>query len=83
MPEKDEVKLLKLELGRLEWEFSLLYEVSNAMRSTLKLDQIFYIILTALTSHEGLGFNRAMLFLVNDKETVLDGVMGIGPHSAE
>ena len=83
MPEKDEVKSLKLELERLEWEFSLLYEVSNAMRSTLKLDQIFYIILTALTSHEGLGFNRAMLFLVNDKETVLEGVMGIGPHSAE
>jgi len=83
MPEKEDIKQLKLELGRLEWEFSLLYEVSNAMRSTLKLDQIFYIILTALTSHEGLGFNRAMLFLVNEKETVLEGLMGIGPHSAE
>jgi diguanylate cyclase (GGDEF)-like protein len=42
-----------------------------------------YIILTALTSHEGLGFNRAMLFLVNEKEMVLEGVMGIGPHTAE
>jgi len=83
MPEKGDIKLLKSELERLEWEFSLLYEVSNAMRSTLKLDQIFYIILTALTSHEGLGFNRAMLFLVNEKETVLEGIMGIGPHSAE
>ncbi|MCX5679551.1 MAG: sensor domain-containing diguanylate cyclase [Candidatus Omnitrophica bacterium] len=83
MLEKDDIKLLKLELERLEWELSLLSEVSNAMRSTLKLDQIFYIILTALTSHEGLGFNRAMLFLVNEKETVLEGIMGIGPHSAE
>ncbi|MFA5146338.1 MAG: diguanylate cyclase [Candidatus Omnitrophota bacterium] len=76
-------KNLKQELERLEWEFALLYEVSNAMRTTLKLDQIFYIILTALTSHEGLGFNRAMLFLVNEKENVLEGVMGIGPHSAD
>ena len=83
MSEKEDVKRLSLELERLEWEFSLLYEVSNAMRSTLKLDQIFYIILTALTSHEGLGFNRAMLFLVNEKETALEGIMGIGPHSAE
>lgn len=74
---------LKRKLERMEWEFSMLYEVSNAMRATLKLDQIFYIILTALTSHEGLGFNRAMLFLVNEKENVLEGVMGIGPHSAE
>ncbi|OGW74919.1 MAG: hypothetical protein A2Z72_00090 [Omnitrophica bacterium RBG_13_46_9] len=53
------------------------------MRTTLKLDQIFYMILTGLTSHEGLGFNRAMLFLVNDKENVLEGKMGIGPHSGE
>lgn len=75
--------MLRQELERMEWEFSMLYEVSNAMRATLKLDQVFYIILTALTAHEGLGFNRAMLFLVNDKENSLEGVMGIGPHSAE
>lgn len=68
---------------RLNRELSLLYEVSNAMRTTLKLEQIFYMILTALTSHEGLGFNRAMLFLVNEKENVLEGKMGIGPHSGE
>lgn len=79
----DQKKEVKEELKRLEWEFSLLYEISNAMRTTLKLDQIFYIILTALTSHEGLGFNRAMLFLVNEKENVLEGAMGIGPYSAE
>ncbi len=76
-------KELQLEIERMEWEFSMLYEISNAMRTTLKLDQVLYIILTALTSHEGLGFNRAMLFLVNEKESVLEGVMGIGPHSAE
>ena len=71
------------EADRTKHEFSILYEVSNAMRTTLKLDQIFYMILTALTSHEGLGFNRAMLFLVNKEESALDGKMGIGPHSGE
>ncbi|MDP2913482.1 MAG: diguanylate cyclase [Candidatus Omnitrophota bacterium] len=81
--ERDKEKNLRHEFERLSWEFSLLYEISNAIRTTLKLDQILYIILTALTSHEGLGFNRAMLFLVNDKEGVLEGVMGIGPHTAE
>ncbi len=68
---------------RIKREFSILYEVSNAMRTTLKLDQIFYMILTALTSHEGLGFNRAMLFLVNERDNTLEGKMGIGPHSGE
>lgn len=71
------------ELERAKAELLLLYEVSNAMRTTLELEQILYIILTAVTSHEGLGFNRAMLFLVNDKEKVLEGKMGIGPHSIE
>ncbi len=68
---------------RIKRELSILYEVSNAMRTTLKLDQIFYMILTALTSHEGLGFNRAMLFLVDEKGDFLEGKMGIGPHSGE
>jgi len=81
--EKKSEDILKQELQRLEWEFSLLYEISNAMRTTLNLDGVLYIILTALTSHEGLGFNRAMLFLVNEKEGVLEGTMGIGPHTAE
>lgn len=71
------------ELERARAELLLLYEVSNAMRTTLELEQILYIILTAITSHEGLGFNRAMLFLVNDKEKMLEGKMGIGPHSIE
>lgn len=83
MEEKNTELQLRKDLERLEWEFSLLYEISNAMRTTLQLDQVLYIILTSLTSHEGLGFNRAMLFLVNEQEGVLEGIMGIGPHTAE
>ncbi len=71
------------EMERARQELMLLYEISNAMRTTLELDQILYIILTACTSHEGLGFNRAMLFLVNDKGSEIEGKMGIGPHSGE
>ncbi|MFC1590653.1 diguanylate cyclase [Candidatus Omnitrophota bacterium] len=78
-PEKD----FSEDLRRLEREFSILYEISNAMRTTLKLDQVLYIILTALTAHEGLGFNRALLFLVKENGRILEGTMGIGPHSGE
>jgi signal transduction histidine kinase len=39
--------------------------------------------LTAITIGDGLGFNRAMLFLVNDKDRVLEGTMAVGPNSAE
>jgi diguanylate cyclase (GGDEF)-like protein len=64
-------------------ELAILYEISNAMRTTLKLDEILYIILTGVTAHIGLGFNRAVLFLVNEKDKLLEGKMAIGPKTGE
>ena len=74
---------LKIELERTKIELKILYEISNAMRTTLKLDEILYIILTGVTAHTGLGFNRAILFLVNEKEQLIEGKMGIGPENGE
>lgn len=70
-------------LNKARSELAMLYEIGNAMHTTLNLEEILYIILTATTSHVGLSFNRAMLFLVNEKEDRLEGKMGIGPDSAE
>lgn len=79
----EEVSKLKQELDRTKVELGILYEISNAMRTTLKLDEILYIILTGVTAHIGLGFNRALLFLVNEKDGLIEGKMGIGPESGE
>lgn len=78
-----DIEKIKEDFEKARAELWLLYEISNAMRTTLELEEILYIILTAVTSHEGLGFNRAMLFLVNGIENTLEGKMGIGPHSIE
>ncbi|MBU3959195.1 MAG: sensor domain-containing diguanylate cyclase [Candidatus Omnitrophica bacterium] len=79
----EEINKTREELERTKTELSILYEISNAMRTTLKLDEILYIILTGVTAHTGLGFNRAILFLVNEKEGLIEGRMGIGPDNAE
>src|SRR3989338_9967812 len=71
------------QLNRARKELSILYDASNAMRTTLELNHILYIILTGVTAHTGLGFNRAILFLMNKKERVLEGKMVIGPESGE
>jgi len=71
------------QLERARQELAILYDISNAMRTTLELNHILYIILTSVTAHAGLGFNRAILFLVNKKERVLEGKMVIGPESGE
>ncbi len=79
----DEIAKIKEELERTKSELVILYEISNAMRTTLKLEEILYIILTGVTAHTGLGFNRAMLFLVNEKDGLIEGKMGIGPETGE
>ncbi|MBU1124933.1 MAG: sensor domain-containing diguanylate cyclase [Candidatus Omnitrophica bacterium] len=79
----EELTRLKQELERTKIELGILYEISNAMRTTLKLEEILYIILTGVTAHIGLGFNRALLFLVNEREGTIEGKMGIGPGTGE
>lgn len=79
----EEITKLKNELERTKTELGILHEISNAMRTTLKLDEILYIILTGVTAHIGLGFNRALLFLINEKEQLIEGKMGIGPETGE
>jgi diguanylate cyclase (GGDEF)-like protein len=78
-----ELEKLQKELEKARTELDILYEISNAMRTTLKLEEILYIILTGVTCHMGLGFNRAMLFLLNERENVLEGKIGIGPDTGE
>jgi diguanylate cyclase (GGDEF)-like protein len=79
----EQIDKLKEEINRTKAELTILYEISNALRTTLKLDEILYIILTGVTAHVGLGFNRAMIFLVNEKENLIEGKMGIGPDTGE
>ena len=79
----EELTKAKQELERTKSELAILYEISNAMRTTLKLDEILYIILTGVTAHTGLGFNRAVLFLINEKEKLAEGKMAIGLETGE
>lgn len=76
-------KAVEKELIRKNQELSRLFFISSAMRSTLDLDRLLRMILTAVTMGDGLGFNRACLFLVDEERNVLKGAMGVGPSSHE
>ena len=64
-------------------EMGLLYILDEALHSTLDLDNLFFIILTAATAGSGFSFSRAALFLVDESRKRLEGKMGIGPTNAE
>jgi PAS domain S-box-containing protein len=74
-----EKKGVEKELVRRNQELSRLFFISSAMRGTLELERLLRMVLTAVTMSDGLGFNRAILFLVDEKKNVLKGVMGVGP----
>ena len=78
-----EKKKVEKELIRRNQELSRLFFISSAMRSTLELDRLLRMVLTAVTMSDGLGFNRAILFLYDEDRKVLKGTMGVGPASAE
>ncbi len=64
-------------------ELSILFQLSMAMRRTIKLDDLFRVILSCVTVGSGLGFNRAILFLIDNTSGMLEGVIGMGPDSAD
>ncbi|HXX53688.1 MAG TPA: PAS domain S-box protein, partial [Thermodesulfovibrionales bacterium] len=76
-------KAVEKELIRRNQELSRLFFIISAMRSTLDLNRLLRMILTAVTMGDGLGFNRAVLFLVDEEKGALKGAMGVGPSSYE
>lgn len=58
-------------------EISLLYRISRAMHSTLRLDELMHLVLSAATVESGAGFERAMLFMVNERSGFLQGMLGV------
>lgn len=78
-----EKKRVEKELVKRNQELSRLFFISSAMRGTLELDRLLRMILTAVTMSDGLGFNRAILFLVDESKDLLKGAMGVGPASPE
>ncbi|MBA2847847.1 GAF domain-containing protein [Thermosulfuriphilus ammonigenes] len=74
----------------LEWHhlrlihlLQLTTRLSTAFLKASDRDELLGAILVGITVGEGLGFNRAFLCLVDEKERILKGEMAIGPSSPE
>ena len=61
----------------------LLYRISNTMLSTIRLNKLIHLILTALTSGSSPFFDRAMLFLINQRSGVMQGMLGVTRETAQ
>jgi PAS domain S-box-containing protein len=73
----------KSDLEKAICELSIMAEVSDALSSTVELGKVIQIILTGVTANQGLGFNRAFLFLIDESANVLEGKIAVGPSGPE
>jgi PAS domain S-box-containing protein len=71
------------QLEKQTHQLFLLHRISTLSQTIPDLEKISHLILTAITAHFGLGFNRAWLFLIDRKTNCLVGRMGIGSFTEE
>lgn len=78
-----ETEEILLSYRRRNQEQSILGMVSRKILATESVDEILYIVLTAITSGHGMGYNRALAFLTGRAREELTGASGIGATRAE
>jgi len=64
-------------------DLSLLYRITQLLHSTLSPNELFHLILSLLVSPDGGSFHRAMLFMVNPRSGIMQGILGVTRTSVD
>jgi PAS domain S-box-containing protein len=70
-------RLLSREQRMFE-RLAILHKISDYIQAAKDLDKIVHVVLTGVTAGYGLSFNRAAVFLLDERQENLIGRMGIG-----
>ncbi|MCS7192042.1 MAG: PAS domain S-box protein [Armatimonadetes bacterium] len=65
------------------YQLETIMAIAQAMESTYEIKRLLHAILTAATAGPGLGFNRAILLLVDKTAKSLKTAMAVGPLTTE
>ncbi len=68
---------------RQTYRLQLMHEIGRLFQQSLDIDRVLLSVLTCITAGSALGFNRAFVFLLDEKGKTLEGRMVLGPSSAE
>lgn len=64
-------------------EVKFLHEVSLVLQTSVDMDEVIAMALTAVTAGKGFGLNRAILLLVDKERKHLRGYFAVGPRSPQ
>jgi signal transduction histidine kinase len=64
-------------------EMKFLREVSLVLQTSLDLDEVLSVAMTAITAGKGFGMNRAFLLMTDKERRNIRGYLGVGPRDFE
>ncbi len=65
------------------YQLSMLRQINEAVQTTLDLKRLLRLVLTCVTSSRALGFDRAILLMVNRATGHLEGRLAVGPDDPD
>lgn len=81
--QKNQIQSLAGFLDTKTLEMRFLHELGSVLQSSVDLDEVLSVALTAITAGKGFGMNRAFLLLADKERHELRGHLAIGPRDAE
>ncbi len=64
-------------------EIRFLHELSTILQTSMDLDEVLSVAMTAITAGKGFGMNRAFLLMCDKEQEYLRGYLGVGPKTYE
>lgn len=81
--QKGHLQSLSSFLSSKSREIKFLHELSTVLQTSMELDEVLSVAMTAITSGKGFGMNRAFLLMVDREQDRLVGYLGVGPRNYE
>ena len=64
-------------------EIRFIHELSLVLQTSMDLDEVLSVAMTAITAGKGFGLNRAFLLMADKERESLKGHLGVGPKNYE
>lgn len=81
--QKGHLQSLSSFLSSKSREIKFLHELSTVLQTSMELDEVLSVAMTAITSGKGFGMNRAFLLMTDREREYLVGHLGVGPRNYE
>lgn len=81
--QKTQIQSLVSFLDNKTLEIRFMHELGSVLQSSVDLEEVLSVALTAITAGKGFGMNRAFLLLSDKERSNLQGFLAIGPRNYE